>query len=176
MNRFALPLVLFAVLVVIFGVALKRAPEHQTVASALIGKPAPDFALPDLLDPQRTVRMADYRGRWALVNIWGTWCVECRAEHPVLVEIKRQGQVEIIGLNYKDEPDKAIAWLAELGNPYVAVPVDKEGRSAIDWGVYGAPETFLVNPDGIIVDKIVGQVTPEVWKDRLLPKVQGQKS
>jgi len=176
MNRFALPLVLFALLVVVFGVALKRAPERQTVASALIGKPAPDFALPDLLEPGRTVRMADFRGRWVLLNIWGTWCVECHAEHPVLMDIKRQGQVEIIGFNYKDELDKAQAWLAELGNPYVAVPVDKEGRSAIDWGVYGAPETFLINPEGLIVDKVVGQITPEIWNNRLLPKVKGGKS
>jgi cytochrome c biogenesis protein CcmG, thiol:disulfide interchange protein DsbE len=175
MKRFAIPLVAFGLLLVVFAVALKRAPEKQVVQSALIGKPAPDFVLPDLADPSRTVRFADFRNRWSLVNVWGTWCVECRVEHPVLLDIRRQDKVNIVGLNYKDNPTEARAWLNELGNPYTVVALDQEGRSALDWGVYGAPETFLVNPQGIVVDKIVGIVTPENWAARLLPQIEGRK-
>lgn len=174
MKRFAIPLVVFGLLVAVFAVALKRAPEKQLVQSALIGKPAPGFELPDLADPTRTVRFADLDDRWTLVNVWGTWCVECRVEHPVLLDIGRQGTVNIVGLNYKDDPTEARAWLNELGNPYSVVAMDQEGRAALDWGVYGAPETFLVNPEGIIVDKIVGVVTPENWAGRLLPKIEGR--
>lgn len=174
MKRFAIPLVVFGLLVAVFAVALKRAPEKQLVPSALIGKPAPGFELPDLADPTRTVRFADLDDRWTLVNVWGTWCVECRVEHPVLLDIGRQGKVNIVGLNYKDDPAEARAWLDELGNPYSVVAMDQEGRAALDWGVYGAPETFLVNPEGIIVDKIVGVVTPGNWAGRLLPQIEGR--
>ena len=174
MNRFALPLVIFAAVVAVFAIALKRAPEKQIVRSVLIGKPAPEFTLPDLLDESRTVSMSDFRGRWVLVNVGGPWCVECRIEHPVLLDLQREGKVALLGLNYKDDLAAARAWLVELGNPYTAIAVDSEGRSAIDWGVYGAPESFLVDPQGIIVEKIVGVVTPENWKARLLPLVEGR--
>jgi cytochrome c biogenesis protein CcmG/thiol:disulfide interchange protein DsbE len=174
MNRFAIPLVVFALLVVLFGVALKRAPEKQFVQSALIGKPAPQFELPDLLREGEMVRNADLAGRWYLLNVWGTWCVECRVEHPVLLDIQRSGNVAIVGFNYKDEPEMAREWLAQLGNPYIAVPEDREGRVAIDWGVYGAPETFLVNPEGVVVEKIVGVVTPQNYTERLLPHIEGR--
>jgi cytochrome c biogenesis protein CcmG, thiol:disulfide interchange protein DsbE len=174
MNRFAWPLVIFGLLVVVFGVALKRAPDKQVVQSALIGRPAPAFALPDLLDESVQVTNTQLQGKWTLVNVWGTWCVECRVEHPVLLDIQREGKAQVLGLNYKDDPGQARAWLAELGNPYVAIARDPEGRTAIDWGVYGAPETFLVNPEGIVVDKIVGVVTPENWATRLLPKIEGR--
>lgn len=175
MKRFAIPLVLFGLLVVILAIALKRAPERQVMQSALIGKPAPGFELPDLADPSRTVRFEDLQdGRWSLVNVWGTWCVECRVEHPVLLQLAQQGKVNIIGLNYKDEPQAARDWLAELGNPFDVVALDHEGRAAMDWGVYGAPETFLVSPQGIVVDKIVGVITPENWAGRLLPHIEGR--
>jgi cytochrome c biogenesis protein CcmG/thiol:disulfide interchange protein DsbE len=174
MNRFAIPLVLFGLLVVVFAVALKRAPEKQVMQSALIGRTAPEFTLPDLLNPGAQVRSADLRGRWVLLNVWGTWCVECRVEHPALLEIQKTGKAVIVGLNYKDEPDQARLWLSELGNPYDAVPEDREGRVAIDWGVYGAPETFLVNPEGVIVEKIVGVVTQDNWTNRLLPHIEGR--
>jgi cytochrome c biogenesis protein CcmG/thiol:disulfide interchange protein DsbE len=172
-NRFAIPLVVFAVLVFVFGVALKRAPEKQFVPSALIGKPAPEFNLPDLLQPGATVQGSSFKGRWTLVNVWGTWCVECRAEHPVLLDIQREGKVVIVGLNYKDNDDAARQWLMELGNPYDAVAVDREARTAIDYGVYGAPESFLVDPAGIIVHKVVGVITPEAWRDTLSPLIAG---
>lgn len=173
MNRFALPLVGFALLVAVFAVALKRAPEKQVVQSALIGKPAPAFTLPDLLQEGATVDSSTFKGRWVLLNVWGTWCVECRAEHPVLLDIQREGKVSVVGLNYKDDDAAARQWLAQLGNPYEVVAVDREGRAAIDYGVYGAPESFLVNPEGLIVHKVVGVVTAESWRDKMLPLVQG---
>lgn len=174
MNRFAIPLAIFAVLVVVFAVALKRAPEKQVVPSALIGKPAPQFALPDLLHPGGTVQSGAFSGKWHLVNVWGTWCEECRAEHAQLLAIQREGKVLVVGLNYKDDDDMARQWLDKLGNPYAAVGVDREGRTAIDYGVYGAPESFLVNPAGVVVHKVVGVVTPGAWRDELLPLVEGK--
>lgn len=175
MNRFAIPLAIFAALVVLFAVALKRAPEKDLLPSALIDKPAPEFELPDLLRPGEMVRSADYKGRWLIINMWATWCPPCYQEHPVLVDIAREGKVSILGVNYKDEDDKARQWLAELGNPYVAVAVDKMAAAAIDYGVYKAPESFLVNPDGVIVHKVVGVITPQIWREKLLPMIEGRK-
>ena len=173
MNRFAVPLVAFAALVVVFAVALKRAPEKHFVESALIGKPAPDFVLPDLFADGGTVDSKSFRGRWVLLNVWATWCNECRVEHQQLLDIQQQGKVALVGLNYQDDNASARQWLAQLGNPFTAVAVDKEGRAAIDFGVYGAPETFLINPDGVIVHKVVGVVTPDGWRDTLLPLIEG---
>jgi cytochrome c biogenesis protein CcmG, thiol:disulfide interchange protein DsbE len=173
MNKFALPLVAFALLVIVFGVALKRAPDKQFVKSALIGKPAPEFVLPDLLQDGQTVSSRAFAGRWTLLNVWGTWCAECRAEHATLLQIRQEGKVLMVGLNYKDEDAAARAWLTQLGNPYEVIAADHEGRAAIDWGVYGAPETFLVNPAGTIVHKVVGQVTPENWRTQFLPLIEG---
>src|SRR5688572_2788632 len=118
MNRFAIPLAVFAALVVIFALALQRAPEKGKIPSALIGKPAPEFSLPDLLNPGGTVRSAEFKGRWLLVNMWATWCPPCRDEHPILVDIAREGKVTLLGVNYKDDDDAARKWLAELSNPY----------------------------------------------------------
>jgi cytochrome c biogenesis protein CcmG/thiol:disulfide interchange protein DsbE len=106
-----------------------------------------------------------------VLNVWGTWCVECRAEHSMLVEAGRAGLVPIIGLDWKDEDDHALDWLAQLGNPYQAIAVDRDGRTAVDWGVYGAPETFLVNSQGVIVYKLVGPLTRESWTREFLPRL-----
>jgi cytochrome c biogenesis protein CcmG, thiol:disulfide interchange protein DsbE len=175
MNRFAVPLGVFGLLVIVFAVALCRAPEKRFVPSALIGKSAPQFTLPDLLQPGSTVTNADFKGRWYLLNVWGTWCVECRYEHPVLLDIQREGKVAVLGLNYQDEDDKAREWLVELGNPYEIVAVDREGRASIEYGVYGAPESFLVNPQGIIVHKVMGQITRKSWAELLQKFVVGAK-
>jgi cytochrome c biogenesis protein CcmG/thiol:disulfide interchange protein DsbE len=172
MNKFALPLVAFALLVIMFGVALKRAPDKQFVKSALIGKPAPEFVLPDLLQEGQTVSSRAFAGKWMLLNVWGTWCAECRAEHATLLQIRQEGKVLMVGLNYKDEDSAARDWLTKLGNPYEIIAADHEGRAAIDWGVYGAPETFLVNPAGTIVHKVVGQVTAENWRTQFLPLIE----
>lgn len=171
MNRFLLPLGVFALLAVVLGIGILHAPEKGVIASPLVGKPAPQFALPDLIEPQRLVRSVDLKGRWYLFNVWGTWCAECRAEHETLLRVQHAGLVPLIGLDWKDDAGQARAWLAQLGNPYQEVAVDAEGRVAIDWGVYGAPETFLVNPRGIVVYKHVGALTDEVWSREILPRV-----
>lgn len=169
MNRFLLPLGLFALLAALLAVGLKRAPEKGVIASPLIGKPAPEFELPDLLDGAQQVRSRDLTGRWYLLNVWGTWCVECRAEHDTLLAIQRSGVVPIIGFNWKDDDAQALDWLARLGNPYEVIAADRDGRVAVDWGVYGAPESFLVDPQGRVARKHVGALTPEIWEREFLP-------
>jgi cytochrome c biogenesis protein CcmG/thiol:disulfide interchange protein DsbE len=170
-NRFLLPLGVFALLAVVLAIGIQHSPEKGIIASPLIGKPAPQFALPSLTDPASVVRSADLKGRWYLINVWGTWCGECRAEHDMLLQVRRAGVVPLIGLDWKDDDAQAREWLAQLGNPYQAVAVDRSGRAAIDWGVYGAPETFLVNPEGVVVYKHVGALTSETWTREILPRV-----
>ena len=171
MNRFALPLALFALLVVVLAISIRHSPDKGIIISPLVGRAAPGFALPSLTDAQHKVSSADLKGRWYLLNVWGTWCVECRAEHAMLVEVGHSGVIPIIGLDWKDEDDHALEWLAQLGNPYQAIGVDHDGRTAIDWGVYGAPETFLVNPQGVVVYKLVGPLTRESWTQDFLPRL-----
>ncbi|HYC08300.1 MAG TPA: DsbE family thiol:disulfide interchange protein [Steroidobacteraceae bacterium] len=171
MNRFLLPLGIFVLLAAVLAIGIRHAPEKGVIASPLIGKPAPSFALPSLTDPARVVRSEELRGHWYLFNVWGTWCVECRAEHAMLLQVGKAGVLPLIGLDWKDDDAQALAWLAQLGNPYQAVAVDRSGRVAIDWGVYGAPETFLVNPQGVVVYKHVGALTPETWTREILPRV-----
>jgi len=171
MSRFALPLGLFVLLVAVLAIGIEHSPDKGVIASPLIGKPAPQFSLPDLTDPAHLVRSAELKGRWYLFNVWGTWCGECRAEHETLLHVQRAGVVPLIGLDWKDDEAQARRWLSQLGNPYQAVAVDASGRAAIDWGVYGAPETFLVNPQGIIVYKHVGALTGEIWTREILPQL-----
>ena len=174
MNRFVLPLAGFVLLAVVLAIGIRHAPQKDIIASPLIGKPAPDFSLPDLTDASRTVRAADFKGRWYLFNVWGTWCSDCRAEHDALLEIQRAGVLPVVGLDWKDDDMEARAFLQQLGNPYSVVAVDHAGRTAIDYGVYGAPETFLVNPQGIVVYKIVGGLTHDLWTREILPRVPRQ--
>ena len=169
MNRFLWPLAGFALLVVVLIVGLRKAPEKGIIESPLLGKAAPTFEVPALIDSTQRVGTADLKGGWHLLNVWGTWCVECRAEHATLLAIRDEGRVPVIGLDWKDDDAAAIAWLAQLGNPYQQVGADRDGRVAIDWGVYGAPESFLINPDGIVVEKQTGAMTPEIWRTRFLP-------
>ena len=173
MNRFLLPLGLFVLLAVVLAIGIRHAPEKGVIASPLLGRPAPQFALPSLTDPAQQVRSADLKGHWYLFNVWGTWCGECRQEHETLLQVRRAGVVPIIGLDWRDDDTQARSWLAQLGNPYESVAVDRSGRIAIDWGVYGAPETFLVNPQGIVVYKHVGALTPDTWTREILPRVSG---
>jgi cytochrome c biogenesis protein CcmG, thiol:disulfide interchange protein DsbE len=176
MNRFVVPLIAFAALVAVLGVSIKNMPNKGVIASPLIGRAAPQFSLPDLMNAGQQTGTADVKGKWYLLNIWGTWCVECRHEHDALLQIKQSGVLPIVGLNWKDEDAMALQWLAQLGNPYDHVPVDHEGHTVINWGVYGAPETFLVNPQGIVVHKRVGAMTPEVWSKEFLPLMQDAAS
>lgn len=169
MWRFLLPVLVFAVLVGFLAAGLQKDPSY--VPSPLVGKPAPDFSLPRLDDPARTLSRQDLLGQVSLVNVWGTWCVGCRQEHDTLMEIARSGGVPIYGLNWKDDVDLAQNWLVRLGNPYVAVGVDADGRVAIDWGVYGAPETFLIGPDGTILYKHIAPITMQIWEDKFLPLI-----
>ena len=174
MWKFLVPAAIFAVLVGFFVVGLHRDPSQ--VPSPLIGKPAPAYSLPKVEDPSVKVSNTDFAGRKHLVNVWATWCVECRKEHQVLLEMARQNVLPIVGMDWKDELASAQQWLNQLGNPYVATAFDQEGRVAIDFGVYGAPETFLIDEQGKVLYKHIGVLTLEVWNQELLPRINGQKS
>ena len=169
-----LPLAAFFALAALLaaGVWMSRNPDRDVLPSPLIGKPAPEFALPILHEPTRTVRLADLRGQPFLLNVWGSWCVECRVEHPVLTRFAETKRLRVVGYNWKDEPADALRWLEQFGNPYWLVLVDYDGRKAIDWGIYGAPETFLVDGTGIIRWKHVGALTEDVIADELMPALQ----
>jgi cytochrome c biogenesis protein CcmG, thiol:disulfide interchange protein DsbE len=171
MNRFLLPLGVFVLLAIVLAVGIKHSPDKGTIPSPLIGKAAPQFTLPVLTDASRTLRSADLKGRWYVFNVWGTWCGGCRQEHSVLLQIQKTALVPVIGLDWRDEDARAVQWLSELGNPYEVVAVDREGRTAIDYGVYGAPETFLVNPEGIVVYKYIGPLTLEAWQADFVPRL-----
>jgi cytochrome c biogenesis protein CcmG/thiol:disulfide interchange protein DsbE len=167
MARFLIPLAVFAVLVVFLAIGLRLNPRE--VPSPLIDKPAPAFQLARLDDPAKTVTLEDLRGQVWLLNVWASWCVACLQEHPLLVEFSRSGTVPIYGLNYKDKPDAATAWLGKHGNPYTMSIVDADGRVGIDYGVYGVPETFVIDRQGVIRYKHIGPVTPQVLNDKILP-------
>jgi cytochrome c biogenesis protein CcmG/thiol:disulfide interchange protein DsbE len=163
MWKFLLPFAAFVALVVLFAFGLNPNRDIHALPSPLIGKPAPAFTLTDVLDPARPVSNAAFLGQVYVLNVWGTWCYECRAEHDALLAISRSHEVPIIGLDYMDQREKAKQWLEQLGNPY--------GRTAIDWGVYGAPETFLVDGQGRVIYKFISPMTPEVWQREFLPRI-----
>jgi cytochrome c biogenesis protein CcmG/thiol:disulfide interchange protein DsbE len=169
MLKYVVPLAAFALLGVFLGLGLNRDPTF--VPSPLIGKPAPAFTLPSLQNPDDIVDSAELRGRPYVLNVWATWCLPCRQEHEVLVEIARRRQVPIVGLNWKDDAATARQWLVELGNPYAVVAQDSEGRVAIDWGVYGAPETFLVDANGVVQYKHITPMTLEIWNREFVPRL-----
>jgi len=167
MNRFLLPLALFIGLVIFLAIGLRRDPHE--VPSPLINKPAPAFQLPQLHEQAKTFSPQEMLGKVWLLNVWASWCISCREEHPVLLALARSGEVPLYGLNYKDQRNDAIAWLDELGNPYLLSAADLDGRVGIDYGVYGAPETYLIDRDGVIRFKHIGPLTPEVIQGKLLP-------
>jgi cytochrome c biogenesis protein CcmG/thiol:disulfide interchange protein DsbE len=170
-NRRALiPLGVFAVLVVFLAIGLFRDPRE--VPSPLIDKPAPPFSLAQLHQSSPVMTPADLKGRVWLLNVWASWCVSCRQEHPLLVELGKSGVVPIYGLNYKDQRDAALKWLDEFGNPYQASLVDADGRVGIDYGVYGVPETFVIDRNGVIRYKQIGPITPAALRDKILPLVR----
>ena len=166
MWRYIAPLAIFAVIAAFFLAGLRMNPND--VPSALLNRPVPTFSLPSVTDPQDVVSTESLAGKVALVNVWGTWCVECRHEHAFLLELARAG-VPIYGLNVRDDRAAAIEWLSRLGNPYVSSGFDPEGKAAIDWGVTGAPETFLIGSDGTILHKHISPLTPRVWQSDFLP-------
>lgn len=166
-----LPLAVFALLALLLlaGVQLSRNGNREALPSPLIGKPAPEFELPVLHEPGRTVTSQQLRGEPYLLNVWGSWCPECRVEHPVLTGFAESKRVRVIGYNLKDEQADALRWLEQFGNPYWLVLTDYSGGTAIDWGIYGAPETFLVDADGVIRWKHVGPMTEQTIREELLP-------
>ena len=169
MWRYAIPVALFAVIGWFLFRGLSLNPRD--IPSPMVGKAAPEFSLPSLKDPNVEVGTANMQGRLSLLNVWGTWCIECRYEHPYLLELSRTTGIPIIGFNLKDDRASALAWLDRLGNPYVASAADEDGYVAIDWGIYGAPETFLIDRDGTILQKHISPMTPEVWVRDFLPIV-----
>ncbi len=169
-SRYLLPLLLFTGLAGLLGVGLTLKPTE--VPSPFIGKAAPAFALPQLDDAKRQVTAADLRGRVWVLNVWASWCGPCRDEHALLVQLARDQGVALVGLNYKDDPRHASEWLLRLGNPYLATAVDRDGRVGIDYGVYGVPESFVIDRQGVVRHKHVGPLTQEVWERELGPLLQ----
>lgn len=168
-----LPLIVFAVLAGIFLLQLLSGRDNSIIPSALIGQAAPQTVLPPLegsglpgLDP------TSFAGKVTLVNIWASWCAPCREEHPMLMQLATDGRFGIVGLNYKDKTENALRFIGNLGNPYAAIGTDEAGRAAIQWGVYGVPETFVVGKDGTIRYKHVGPITPQALERGLMPAIE----
>ena len=170
MKKFLIPIVLFAVLGGLLAYGLRLDPRR--IPSPLIGKPLPHFDLPILQEPGKTLTNADLRGHVVLINIWASWCVSCREEHPLLVALARKHIVPIIGVSYKDKPADALAELKVSGDPYKEDLLDANGEAAINWGVYGVPETFVIDRNGIIRYKQIGPITPQAWQKKLLPLIR----
>jgi cytochrome c biogenesis protein CcmG/thiol:disulfide interchange protein DsbE len=167
-----LPIILFVLLGILLAVGLKIADHKTDIPSPLIGKKIPEFSLPLLGQEDVIVTQDDLIGEPFLLNVWASWCVTCRVEHPFIEQLAASGKLRVIGLNYRDEESDALAWLQQFGNPYAMNIADLPGRTAIDLGVYAAPESFLVDPAGTIVFKQIGAVTPEVIENEILPRVR----
>ena len=167
MKRYLIPLGIFVVLAVFLGVGLKLDPRE--VPSPLVGKPAPAFSLPTLADPSATFSAEQMKGQVWVLNVWASWCVPCLAEHPYVTQLAGLPGVTVVGLNYKDKPEDARRWLARHGDPYRAIAADADGRVGIDYGVYGVPETFVIDRQGVIRHKHIGPITPEALRDEILP-------
>ena len=168
MRKGIVPLTVFLVLVAFLGIGLTLNPRE--LPSPLIDKPLPQFSLPQLSQPQKAFTAADMKGKVWMLNVWASWCVACRIEHPVLVELsKTDKSVLIYGLNYKDKREDALQWLTRFGNPYAESISDTQGLVGIDLGVYGVPETFIIDKQGVIRHKQTGPITPEVLQDTILP-------
>lgn len=172
-----LPLVLFLALAALFLSRLETGGDPSRIPSALVGRPAPQVVLEPLEGlthagaPVPGFNVAELKGKPTLVNVWASWCAPCREEHPILMQLAQDPRLRLVGLNYKDAPENARRFLGQNGLPYAAVGVDPRGRAAIDWGVYGVPETFVLDRDGLIVHKFVGPLTPETVNGTLLPLI-----
>jgi len=166
---FVVPGIVFAGIALNFGLGLRRDPSE--LPSALLGKPVPNFALPPVQGRQFGLATANLKGEVSLVNVFASWCTACRVEHPLLLQLKQASVVPIHAINYKDKPEDAARWLDDLGDPYTRTGADIDGRVGIDWGVYGVPETYVVDRAGRIAYKQVGPITPQVLDDTILPLV-----
>jgi cytochrome c biogenesis protein CcmG/thiol:disulfide interchange protein DsbE len=169
MWRYLAPLGIFGVLVVFLYIGLSLNPRD--IGSTLIGRQAPLFELPSLKDPQQTISSKDLQGKVWILNVWASWCVSCRQEHPLLMQLSKQASINLYGLNYKDERVDAENWLKRHGNPYIDSAVDKKGRTGIDYGVTGTPETFIIDKQGMIRFKYVGPITLDVFKNQMWPLI-----
>ncbi len=174
MLKYLTPLALFSVMAVFLALGLNLNPRD--IPSPLIDQPAPGFALPVLDNPSRTLTKDEFLGEVWLLNVWASWCVSCRSEHPVFNQLATKKLVTIVGLNYKDDPRDAKQWLAQLGNPYNVSMMDMEGRTGIDYGVYGVPETFVIDKKGIIRYKHTGPVSVKDMQEILIPLVNQLKA
>ncbi len=174
MSRFLLPLIAFAILIPIFVIGLGKDPSQ--LPSPLINKPAPQFELPSVTDLTKTVGSADFKNRMAIVNVWATWCVGCRQEHGFLMQLSQSGSIPIFGLNWRDNRAEAQRFLQQLGNPFVDSAFDEDGRVGIDWGVYGAPETFLVGADGTVLFKQLGPLNEALWEQNFVPLIESARN
>jgi cytochrome c biogenesis protein CcmG/thiol:disulfide interchange protein DsbE len=173
MRKYALPLIVFLVIAGFLAIGLRLDPRE--VPSPFIGKPAPAFTLPQLHKPDATISPADMKGQVWLLNVWASWCTSCRAEHEVVTRLASTGEVPVVGLNYKDERDAALGWLRRLGDPYKASAVDAQGDVGIDWGVYGVPETFVIDQQGVVRHKHIGPITEKSVSETILPLVRKLK-
>jgi cytochrome c biogenesis protein CcmG/thiol:disulfide interchange protein DsbE len=173
MTRYVALLVAFLLMLVVFVIGLGLDPTK--LPSPLIDNPAPEYELPRVKDPLSMVGSADYSGQMVLVNIWATWCVGCRQEHDYLNELAARNDIPIYGINWRDQRKEALVWLEQLGDPYVASAYDEDGRVGIDWGVYGAPETFLVSADGVVLYKHITPMTEEVWQREFVPRIAAER-
>ena len=175
LPRFRLwPLAIFVVIGVLLGIGLTLNPRE--IPSPLLDRPVPQFELAPVKGRTLGLSSGALRGEVSIVNVFASWCKACRDEHPLWMELSAQRVVAVHGLNYKDRPDDAARWLAELGDPYLRTGADIDGRVGIDWGVYGVPETFVVDKRGVIRDKIIGAITPKIVEQRLLPLVRRLQS
>jgi cytochrome c biogenesis protein CcmG/thiol:disulfide interchange protein DsbE len=175
-NSRTLPLLAFILLVVLLTVGLKISDRKTRLPSPLIDLPAPAFSLPVLGAPERVLSKESFLGRPYLVNFWASWCVTCRVEHPVITQLAKMGVLSVVGFNFRDESADAQAWLARFGNPYEVNLVDLDGRISIDFGVYAAPESFLVDPTGKIVFKQLGAMTHDIIETEILPRIAAWES
>lgn len=170
MNRYVIPLIVFIGLVVLLAVGLRLDPRE--VPSPFIGKPAPVFNLASLHDENKIISPANLQGQVWILNVWASWCVSCRQEHPLLMELAKTRQVPIYGLNYKDEKSNAMLWLKQWGDPYQVSAFDAEGSAGIDWGVYGVPETFVIDKQGIVRHKHIGVLQQKDLDEKIMPLVK----
>ncbi len=165
-----LPLLAFIGLAVLLfvGVRMNSGKDNSAIASPLIGKPAPALNLPELTMPEHRISVAQLQGKAYVLNVWGSWCVSCRVEHPVITELAKSGAL-VVGYNYKDSAEDATRWLGEYGNPFALIVQDEDGSAALDWGIYGAPETFVIDAKGVVRFKHIGPLTPEVIEKSIRP-------
>lgn len=176
MVKFLAPLVVFGLLVGVFVKGLDPSRDLKKLPSPFVGKDAPEFDLPKLKNADERVTNLDYQGDVALVNFWATWCGGCRQEHGFLMELSRETEVPIYGIDWRDRREPAIKWLAQLGDPYIASGFDEDSVTGINWGVYGAPETFLIGKDGRVLYKHLGPLDRTIWERDFLPLINAEES